>query len=216
MQSKGTREPVPHLFPPPDSKTPLPGTARRGVSHLVRAGIEAEIFEQASEVRELGVGVNMLPHTVKELAALGLLSALDRVGIRARRLLLMTRHGQTVWDELHGLDAGYDVPHISIHRGELQRVLYQVALDRLGPDCIYTGHRLVGFDERGQDVVARFERRADEQHVEVSSDLLVGADGIHSALRACLYPDELPPSDWRLIGVATFPTGDVALRYGRP
>src|SRR5688572_17804662 len=95
---------------------------------LHQRGIEVEICEQASEVRELGVGINMLPHAVKELAALGLLPALDRAGIRARRLLLMTRRGQTVWDELRGLDAGYDVPHISIHRGKLQGVLYQAAL----------------------------------------------------------------------------------------
>ncbi|MCC6178857.1 MAG: flavin-dependent oxidoreductase [Chloroflexi bacterium] len=158
------------------------------------AGIDVEVYEQASEVRELGVGINMLPHAVKELATLGLLPALDRAGIRARRLLLMTRRGQTVWDELRGLDAGYDVPHISIHRGTLQGVLYRAALERLGADSVRTGYRLVGFEERGQGVVARFERRADGEQVEVAGDLLIGADGIHSALRACLYPDEGPPS----------------------
>jgi 2-polyprenyl-6-methoxyphenol hydroxylase-like FAD-dependent oxidoreductase len=161
---------------------------------LHQAGIDVTVFEQASEVRELGVGINMLPHAVKELAALGLLPELDRVGIRGRRLLLMTRRGQTVWDELRGLDAGYDVPHLSIHRGKLQGVLYQAALERLGPDHIQTGHRLVDFDEHGQQVVARFERRADGAQVDVPGDVLIGADGIHSALRARLYPAEGPPS----------------------
>ena len=69
---------------------------------LHRRGIEAELFEQAADVRELGVGISMLPHAVTELAALGLLPALDRVGIRARRQIYMTRLGQTVWDEPRG------------------------------------------------------------------------------------------------------------------
>jgi 2-polyprenyl-6-methoxyphenol hydroxylase-like FAD-dependent oxidoreductase len=160
---------------------------------LHQAGIEAEVFEQASEVRELGVGINVLPHAVKELAALGLLPALDRAGIRARRLIYMTRRGQTVWDEPRGTDAGYEVPQISIHRGTLQGMLYQAACEHLGADRIHTGHRLVDFEERGQRVVARFERRAGAP-VEVAADALIGADGIHSALRACLYPDEGPPA----------------------
>jgi hypothetical protein len=98
---------------------------------LHEVGIEAEAFEQASEVLELDVGVNMQPHPIKELAALGLLPSLDRTGIRTRRMIYMTRCGQTVWDELQGLEAGYDVPMVSIHRGTLQGVLYQAALDRL-------------------------------------------------------------------------------------
>jgi 2-polyprenyl-6-methoxyphenol hydroxylase-like FAD-dependent oxidoreductase len=161
---------------------------------LHQAGIEADVFEQAAEVRELGVGINMLPHAVKELAALGLLPALDRVGIRSGRLILMTRLGQTVWEQPRGLDAGYSVPQFSIHRGKLQGVLYRAALDRLGADRIQTGHRLTGYEECGREVVARFERRADGRSVEVRGDVLIGADGIHSALRATLYPHEGPPS----------------------
>jgi 2-polyprenyl-6-methoxyphenol hydroxylase-like FAD-dependent oxidoreductase len=122
------------------------------------------------------------------------LPALDRVGIRARRQIYMTRHGQTVWDEPRGVDAGYAVPQIGIHRGKLQGVLYQAALERLGAGRIHTGHRLIGFEERDRGGVARFERRADGAHVEVAGDALIGADGIHSALRACLYPDEGPPA----------------------
>jgi 2-polyprenyl-6-methoxyphenol hydroxylase-like FAD-dependent oxidoreductase len=161
---------------------------------LHQVGIEAEIFEQAQEIRELGVGINMLPHAVRELAALDLLPALDRVGIRARRLVLMTRRGQTVWSELRGTDAGYDVPQISIHRGKLQGLLNRAAIERLGADRIHTGHRLVGYDERGPGVIARFERRNEGGTVEAAGDVLVGADGIHSALRASLYPGEGSPS----------------------
>jgi 2-polyprenyl-6-methoxyphenol hydroxylase-like FAD-dependent oxidoreductase len=160
---------------------------------LHQAGVEVEIFEQASAIRELGVGINVLPHAVKELAALGLLPALDREGIRLRRLIYLTRHGQKVWDEPRGIDAGYDVPQISIHRGKLQGVLYQ-AVERLDGGRIHTGHRLIGYRERGASVVAHFERRADGSQVEIMGDALIGADGIHSALRASRYPDEGPPT----------------------
>jgi 5-methylphenazine-1-carboxylate 1-monooxygenase len=160
---------------------------------LHRAGIGVQLFEQAQEVRELGVGINLLPHAVKALAALGLLPALDRAGIRTRRLVYTTRLGQPVWEEPRGMDAGYDVPQISIHRGRLQGVLYRAALERLGAGRIHTGRRLVGYEERAGRVRARFERRAGGPSCEATGDALVGADGIHSALRACLYPDEGPP-----------------------
>jgi 5-methylphenazine-1-carboxylate 1-monooxygenase len=82
---------------------------------LHEVGIEAEVFEQASEVRELGVGVNLQPHAIKELAALGLLPALDRTGIRTRRMIYMTRRGQKVWDEPRGLAAGYAREQVNLH-----------------------------------------------------------------------------------------------------
>jgi len=161
---------------------------------LHQVGIEAELFEQAAEVRELGVGINMLPHAVKELAALGLLPALDRAGVRTRRLIYLTRRGQIVWEEPRGTDAGYEVPQISIHRGKLQGVLYRAVVERLGPERLHTGHRLLGYEERGREVIARFERRPDGRSVEVAADVLIGADGIHSALRATLYPNEGSPT----------------------
>jgi 5-methylphenazine-1-carboxylate 1-monooxygenase len=176
---------------------------------LHQVGVDVDVFEQAREVRELGVGINMLPHAVKELAALGLLPALDRTGIRTRQLLLMNRLGQIVWEDLRGLDAGYDHPQISIHRGRLHGVLYQATLERLGPSRLHTGHRLVGFEERGERAVARVEARAHGTLIDVEGDALIGADGIHSALRAAFYPAEGPPA-WNGImlwrGATDWPT----------
>src|SRR5215471_2090192 len=83
---------------------------------LHELGIEAEVYEQSPELRELGVGINMLPHAVKELASLGLLPALDATGVRTRRLVYTNRLGQTVWHELRGVDADYAMPQFSIHR----------------------------------------------------------------------------------------------------
>lgn len=159
---------------------------------LHAVGIEAELFEQAREIQELGVGINILPHAVKELAALGLLPALDRVGVRTRALVYTNRLGQVVWQELRGMDAGYDTPQFSIHRGKLLGALYRAALERLGPANIHAGWRLAGFAEEGDRVVGHFEGR-DSGPVSAVGDALIGADGIHSTVRSILYPDEGPP-----------------------
>jgi 5-methylphenazine-1-carboxylate 1-monooxygenase len=159
---------------------------------LHHAGIEAEVFEQASEMRELGVGINMLPHAIKELAALGLLPALDRTGIRTRELIYANRFGQTIWRELRGTDAGYDAPQFSIHRGKLHLLLLDAVLERLGASRVHTGHRIVGLAERGSSIVGSFERH-DGTAVEAAGDVLVGADGIHSTVRSVFYPHEGQP-----------------------
>ena len=85
-------------------------------------GIDCEVFEQADSIRELGVGINTLPHAIRELKELGLLERLDAVAIRTHELFYANRFGQTVWHELRGLEAGFDVPQFSIHRGKLQGV----------------------------------------------------------------------------------------------
>ncbi len=160
---------------------------------LHQAGIEVHVFEQARELAELGVGINLLPHATKELAALGLLPALDEVGIRTRELIYANRFGQTVWRELRGTAAGYQLPQFSIHRGKLHGVLARAALERLGATHLHTGCALVGFEDRAEQVVARLERRDDRQRIEVAGDALIGCDGIHSTVRATLYPHEGPP-----------------------
>src|SRR5579863_3539996 len=102
-----------------------------GVGGLVTAlmlharGIDCEVFEQADAIRELGVGINTLPHAIKELAEVGLLERLDAVAIRTYELFYTNRFGQEIWREPRGLDAGYDIPQFSIHRGRLQGVIYQ-------------------------------------------------------------------------------------------
>ncbi len=160
--------------------------------YLHRAGIDVEVFERADAIRELGVGINMLPHAVKELADLGLMSELDDAGIRTRELIYTNRFGQIVWQELRGLDAGYDVPQISIHRGRLLALIHKAALARLGSDAIRPGWCVTGFTETAGGVTVRLVR-PDGSVAERQGDLLVGADGIHSTVRAALYPNEGPP-----------------------
>src|SRR5262245_13234991 len=158
---------------------------------LNRAGVEVEIFERAEEVRELGVGINMLPHAVKQLADLGLMPGLDAEGIRTRELVYANHLGQVVWQELRGIDAGYEVPQISIHRGKLLGVIHRAVIERLGREAVHTGCRVTGFEEGRGGVSVHFER-SDGGKGHADGDLLVGADGIHSAVRAALYSEEGP------------------------
>jgi 5-methylphenazine-1-carboxylate 1-monooxygenase len=159
---------------------------------LNRAGVEVEIFDQSQELRELGVGINLLPHAVKELAALGLLSALDEAGIRTRELIYLNRHGQTVWRELRGLDAGYEVPQFSIHRGKLHGLLLSALRERVAASHLHTDRRLIDFAERAGRVTATFESRMLGERVTAAGDGLIGADGIHSRVREIFYPREGP------------------------
>ena len=176
---------------------------------LHQVGIPCTVFEQVRELRELGVGINTLPHAIKELAELGLLPALDRAGIRTRELIYANRIGQVVWRELRGTDAGFAAPQFSIHRGKLHTVLLDAVRERLGADAVRTASRLVSFAERDDRVVARFEQCDGDATIEVEADALIGADGIHSAVRAAFYPAEGPPvwngmMLWR--GAANWPT----------
>ncbi len=119
-------------------------------------GIDCEVYEQSDGIRELGVGINTLPHAIKELAGLGLLERLDAVAIRTHELIYANRFGQEVWREPRGTDAGYDVPQFSIHRGRLQGVIYHAVRARLGEGRIHTGHRLGSFRQDETGVTAYF------------------------------------------------------------
>src|SRR2546429_9630418 len=83
-------------------------------------GIDCEVYEQSDTIRELGVGINTLPHAIRELAGLGLLDRLDAPAIRTHDLYYLNRHGQEVWREPRGLCPGPDGPQFSIHPGRLQ------------------------------------------------------------------------------------------------
>lgn len=162
---------------------------------LQKRGIEAVVFEQAPEVREVGVGINTLPHAIAELTELGLLPVLDSVAIRTHELVYMNRFGQTVWREPRGMHAGFKVPQFSIHRGRLQKLLYDAVVERLGEDAVRTGRRLLGFIEDEGGVTAHFaDSRWGEQGESMRGDVLIGADGVHSLVREHFYPDQGPPS----------------------
>jgi 2-polyprenyl-6-methoxyphenol hydroxylase-like FAD-dependent oxidoreductase len=162
---------------------------------LKARGVDAVVYEQASEVREIGVGINTLPHAIKELAALDLLPALDAAAIRTKELIYINRLGQEVWREARGTDAGFDFPQFSVHRGRLQKLMYDAVIARLGPSSVRTGWRLTGFVQDEGGVTAHFVDSAFGIASEtVRAEVLIGADGIHSAVRQTFYRKEGPPS----------------------
>jgi 5-methylphenazine-1-carboxylate 1-monooxygenase len=156
---------------------------------LHRFGIPCTVFEAATEMRELGVGINVLPHGVRELASLDLLSQLDRLGIRTRELRYLNHLGQAIWVGKRGLWAGHDMPQISIHRGRLHGALWRSAQARLPDSAFRKGHRLTGFAQDLAGVTARFAL-PDGTIAEERGAVLVGADGIHSILRGLLHPED--------------------------
>ncbi len=160
---------------------------------LHRRGIECRVFERSPSIRELGVGINTLPHAIGELETLGLLDRLDAVAVRTYELIYMNRFGQEVWRELRGVDAGHAVPQFSIHRGVLQGVLRDAVTERLGEDAICTDCRLTGFEQDDDGVTAIFSDRDGASVQTVRGEALIGADGIHSTVREALVTGEPPP-----------------------
>jgi len=161
---------------------------------LHQIGIPARVFESAPALKPLGVGINVLPHAVRELIELGLLDRLDAAGVRTCELAYFSKRGKPIWSEPRGLEAGYNWPQFSIHRGTLQQILLDAATMRLGAENILTSHHLTGFTETAKSVRADFIDKATGQPAgSHEGDILIAADGIHSAVREKLYPQEGPP-----------------------
>jgi 5-methylphenazine-1-carboxylate 1-monooxygenase len=155
---------------------------------------DVDVYESAPRIKELGVGINVLPHATRELTELGLLDALAAVGIPTAELAYYSKHGQRIWSEPRGLAAGYRWPQFSIHRGQLLGVLHRAVRARLGPARVHPGHHLLHFGQNVDRVWAEFvDRASGAPRAHVEADLLVGCDGIHSVVRRALFPHEGPP-----------------------
>lgn len=157
---------------------------------LEQQGLACEVYEAAPEIRELGVGITLLPHAMKELAALGLQDKLEAGGIENLESVFFNRFGQFIYREPRGRHAGYAMPEIGIHRARLHRVLYEAALEKLGPHAVHTNHRCVRVDQGEAGAVVHFTDAAGAQLASVHADLVVACDGINSAVRRQFYPDE--------------------------
>jgi 5-methylphenazine-1-carboxylate 1-monooxygenase len=184
---------------------------------------DVDVYESASRIREVGVGFNLLPHGTRELAELGLLEELYAVGIPTGELVFFSTHGQRIWREPRGLAAGYRWPQFSIHRGQLLGVLHRAVRERLGPERVHTGHHLARIVQDGDRVRAEFAYRVDgTTRAVIDADVLVGSDGIHSATRRLLVPDEGPPrwngmTMWRAVSEGEpFLSGRTMIIAGHP
>ena len=154
--------------------------------------IPVVVHESVSQLEPLGVGINLQPNAVRELYDLGLREPLEEIGVQAKEWALVGRNGNDVWAEPRGLDAGYQWPQYSIHRGQLQMLLYREVVRRLGSSSVVTGSRLARYQSHADSISAHFVNEADET-AEVQGSVLIGADGLHSAVRSQMHPDEGPP-----------------------
>jgi 2-polyprenyl-6-methoxyphenol hydroxylase-like FAD-dependent oxidoreductase len=188
---------------------------------LHRVGIATRVFEAAPELRPIGLGINLLPHATRELAALGLEENLARVAVTTREAVFFNRFGQLIVREPLGRHAGYEWPQFSIHRGDLQDTLLEAFKARVGADRLHTGWRCIGIEDRASTATIRFVDASTGAALEPRrADLAIGCDGLHSAVRRQLHPDEGAPlysgvNAWR--GVTRWPrflTGASFVRAG--
>jgi 2-polyprenyl-6-methoxyphenol hydroxylase-like FAD-dependent oxidoreductase len=161
---------------------------------LHQIGVPCRVFESVPALKPLGVGINVLPHAVRELMQLGLHDQIDATGVRTSELAFFSKHGKPIWNEPRGLEAGYKWPQFSIHRGKLQQILLDAVTERLGAENILTSHHLTGWLETPEGIRADFIDKATGKPAgSYDGTLLIAADGIHSAIREKLYPQEGAP-----------------------
>jgi 2-polyprenyl-6-methoxyphenol hydroxylase-like FAD-dependent oxidoreductase len=158
---------------------------------LHQRGLACEVYETVPEVKELGVGITLLPHAMRELAALGLQPAIEAVGIENEESVFFNRFGQFIYREPRGRHAGYDLPEIGIPRGKLHRLLYEAALARLGPGAIHTDRRCTGVAQDDSGATVSFTQTSTGQALPpVRTDVVIACDGVNSTVRRQFYPDE--------------------------
>jgi 2-polyprenyl-6-methoxyphenol hydroxylase-like FAD-dependent oxidoreductase len=160
---------------------------------LHRKGVPVRIYESAPEIRPIGVGISILPHASRELCLLGLEPALTRVAIVAKESCFFNRFGQFIFKEPVGRYAGYEWPQFQIHRGDLQQVLYEAFAREAGAERVLTGRRLRAFEQDAAGVTAHFALAASDAIEEGRGAALIGCDGIHSAVRRQLHPNDGGP-----------------------
>ncbi len=162
---------------------------------LHQIGVPCIVFESVPELKPMGVGINLQPNAVRELYDLGLgAEILDTIGLQTKEWALVGLNGKDVYSEPRGLAAGYHWPQYSVHRGQLQMLLYRAALQRLGETALKTNHQVIAYRNTDDGVSGQGVTGAGEK-LECAGALLVAADGLHSTIRQQMHPEQ-PPIHW--------------------
>jgi 2-polyprenyl-6-methoxyphenol hydroxylase-like FAD-dependent oxidoreductase len=180
---------------------------------LARVGFRPTVYEAVKKPSPLGVGINVLPHAVREMTELGLLGKLTAIGVLIEDLIYRMADGREVWHEPRGLSAGYGWPQVAVHRGRLQMLLLDEVQATLGPDAVRFGQSLAALRLGAQGVQLDWvDRETGAPQGSVEADVVIGADGIHSAVRRQFYPHEGIPK-WSGVslfrGTTLLPKGQV-------
>ena len=158
---------------------------------LHKLNIPFQIYEAVNEIKPLGVGINIQPHAVRELYALGLKSELDNIGLRSKEVAYFSEQGSLIWSESRGTYAGYDWPQYSINRGDLQMLLYKELIRLAGPSTVKTNAALKTWENSSGEIELTLVDRKSNTLIEKKiATTVIGCDGINSTIRAKLYPNE--------------------------
>src|SRR6201996_4339794 len=177
-----------------DTKIAIVGGGIAGLAlalNLKRRGVDCRVYESAPELKELGVGITLLPHATRELAELGQLDELRAMAIENVESCFFNRFGQLLYKEPRGKFGGYSYPELGIHRGRLHMVLYRAAIAALGADKIVTNRNCYAVEQDDHSVILRMrETSTGKEAPAVTAELAIGCDGINSSGRRQFYPDE--------------------------
>jgi 5-methylphenazine-1-carboxylate 1-monooxygenase len=156
-----------------------------------KAGFEVKVFESVKEIKPLGVGINLLPHSIRVLTNLGLEPKIAKNAVETQDLVYANRHGQLFWEEPRGRFAGYKWAQFSVHRGDLQMLLFEETKRIIGDSNLKVNHHLYEFQSTETGVMVTFiDRETGAVQCHETGDILIGADGINSVVRQKLYPTE--------------------------
>lgn len=158
---------------------------------LHRRGIPSRVYESAPQVREIGVGITLLPHAMREITELGLLDSIRAAGIETQSSEFYNRFGQKLYGEPRGFAAGYALPEVAINRGKLHALLYNEAVARLGQDRVVVDRTLDGLTQDEDGVTLQFKQTSTGEIASpVRADIAIGCDGVNSSTRKVFYPDD--------------------------
>ncbi|WP_316219012.1 flavin-dependent oxidoreductase [Bradyrhizobium sp. SZCCHNR2026] len=163
---------------------------------LQQIGVPCIVYEGVREMRPLGVGINLQPNAVRELYDLGIGAAdLDRVGVPTKEWALVGLNGNDIYSEPRSVLAGYNWPQYAVHRGQFHLLLYRTFIERAGRDAVRLGSRVHAYVKNADGSVTALIEHADGTTSKARGRLLIGADGIHSAVRSQMHPNQ-PPIHW--------------------